>query len=117
MRSFIEAKDAREQDALDTMFARARADASAIVETIAERYQPVRIVQWGSLLNRRNFRRHSDIDIAVEGILDAEAFFSMLADAEALTRFPIDLVQLEKIEPEFRREILEHGKVVYERDA
>ncbi len=117
MRSFTKQKSAREQELCRTLYAQARNDAAAIVSMIADCYRPVRIVQWGSLLKPELFRSYSDIDIAVEGITDAESFFTMLMDAEALTRFRVDLVQLEKIEPEFRRQILALGKVVYERDA
>ncbi len=60
------------------------------------------------------FDENSDIDIAIEGILDATRYFALLGDAMELTRFPIDIVQLEKIEPEFAELILLKGKIIYE---
>jgi len=39
---------------------------------IVREYKPLRIYQWGSLLEDRHFSEISDIDIAVEGITDAE---------------------------------------------
>jgi hypothetical protein len=38
----------------------------------------------------------------------------LLGDAMALTRFRVDIVQLERIEPEFAELIRLKGKVVYE---
>ena len=100
---------------LEAMRCQAARDAEAIVEMIAVRYRPARIYQWGSVLRPGGFQEYSDVDIAVEGIEDAAAFFRMLADAQAMTRLPLDLVQMEKIEPEYAEEIRQHGKVVYER--
>ena len=81
---------------------------------IIGRYSPNRIVQWGSLLNPDQFDESSDIDIAVEGVTDADRYFALLGDAMALTRFRVDIVQLERIEPEFAELIRLKGKVVYE---
>jgi len=90
-------------------------DAKAIVEAIAREYHPSRIWQWGSVLSPGTFGPRSDIDIAVEGITDAETFFRLLGDAMQLTRFRVDIVQMERIEPEFADIIRMKGKVVYER--
>jgi predicted nucleotidyltransferase len=72
-------------------------DSRAIVGMIVEEYEPVRIYQWGSVLCPGAFREYSDIDIAVEGVTDAPAFFRMLGDAQKMTRFPLDLVQRDSI--------------------
>ena len=98
-------------------FHAATKDFDRIVRMIVEKYRPRRIVQWGSLLRPDHFDEHSDIDIATEGILDAETWFALLGDAMELTRFPLDIVQLEKIEPEFAAQILRKGKVVYESEG
>jgi len=37
------------------------------------------------------YDENSDIDIAVEGIIDAEKYFAMLGDAMSLTRFRLDI--------------------------
>ena len=60
------------------------------------------------------FRSYSDIDVAVEGITDARTFFQILGEAERMTRFPLDLVQIEKVAPEYAEEIRQYGKVMYE---
>ena len=95
-------------------FDAATRDFSAIVQMIINRYSPKKIVQWGSLLLSEQFDENSDIDIAIEGIVDAARYFALLGDAMELTRFPLDIVQLEKIEPEFAELILLKGKVIYE---
>lgn len=102
------------KEAARRRFDQATRDFEKIVRMIIDDYAPKRIVQWGSLLHPEQFDDHSDIDIAVEGILDAETYFALLGDAMNLTRLPLDIVQLEKIEPEFAELILLKGKVVYE---
>lgn len=96
-------------------FNAASLDAGVIVQAILSKYKPQRIYQWGSLLHPERFNENSDIDLAVEGITDAETFFSLLGDAMKLTRFSLDIVQIEKIEVEFALSIRQSGKVVYER--
>lgn len=98
-----------------SLAAQAKKDFASIVELLIHKYGPKRIYQWGSLVEGVDFTEYSDIDIAVEGIKTAEDFFSMTGDAMKLTRFPLDIVELEKIEPQFAEDIIEKGKIVYER--
>jgi hypothetical protein len=97
------------------LFNEATKDAVAIRRLIESKYRPQRIYQWGSLLHPERFDENSDIDFAVEGITAPETFFNMLGDAMKLTRLPLDIVQIEKIEIEFADAIRQSGKVVYER--
>ena len=97
------------------LYQQAQKDVSAILELIISKYNPVRIYQWGSLLNKDSFSAISDIDIALEGIIDPETFFRLYKDVESMTDFPLDIVQLEKIEPEFKEIIKLKGEMVYER--
>jgi len=97
------------------LYRKASDDAGRIIRLIAEKYRPGRMYQWGSLLNPSSFAEYSDIDIAVEGIESAEDFFALYGDAMKLTDFPLDIVQMEKIEPEFAQIIRTRGRVVYER--
>jgi predicted nucleotidyltransferase len=97
------------------LFYDATRDCATIVRLLEQKYHPYKIYQWGSLLNPARFNEHSDIDLAIEGITNAEIFFSLLGDAMKLTRFSLDIVQIEKIEPEFADSIRQSGKVVYER--
>ena len=95
----------------------AKADCANIVTMIIERYKPKRLVQWGSLLDKEQFNERSDIDLALEGIVDAETYFALLGDAMNMTSFRVDIVQLEKIEPEFASLIRSKGIVIYERET
>ncbi len=93
----------------------AAADAHAIIDMIVEKFRPNRIYQWGSLLRPGGFKPYSDIDVAVEGVVDTERFFALLGQAQSLTDFPVDIVQLEKIAPEHADDIRKYGRLVYER--
>lgn len=98
-----------------SLWRRATDDAERILRKIVADYAPLRVWQWGSLLEPDMFREGSDIDFAVEGVPDAPTWFRLLGDAMDLTDFPLDIVQLEKIAPEFADMIRMKGKVVYER--
>ena len=115
IRRFADERAARDRGARRQLHAEAQRDAEAIVEMIIRRFEPRRLVQWGSVLQGDQFREYSDIDIAIEGITDPETFFEILDAAESMTRFPVDIVQLEHLEPAYRDLILEKGRVVYER--
>ena len=104
-----------EERAIDIRFHNARENFDRIVALIIQKYHPRRIYQWGSLLNREHFSFISDIDIAVEGITSADEFFAMYGDAESITNFPLDLVQIEKVNELHARSIREKGRIVYER--
>ncbi len=106
-----ERRGARRDDRLQRT---AQADAKAIIAMIVREFSPRRIYQWGSLLRPGAFKPYSDIDIAVEGVIDPERFFALLGRAQALTRFPLDVVQIEKIAPEYADDIRGHGRLVYE---
>ncbi len=82
---------------------------------IIKKYNPKRIYQWGSLLHPEQFSEISDIDIAVEGIGSAETFFKLFGEADAMTKAPLDLVELEKVEPVHRESIIRKGRLIYER--
>jgi hypothetical protein len=92
----------------------ARSDCARIVRHVAATYRPRRIWQWGSLVNGEHFTERSDIDLGLEGIDTAVAFFAVLRDAAGMTRFPLDIVQLETIHPEFAESIRSRGRVLYE---
>ena len=95
----------------------AEADARRIVEMIVDRYRPAAVYQWGSVLRPDRFTELSDIDIAVKGVLDVRQFSALLGDAETMTDFPIDIVQVERIEPEFRDLIVTYGRCMHEREG
>jgi predicted nucleotidyltransferase len=112
---FLRQKRLTREAKLDRRFEQAWADARAIIELIARKYQPLRIYQWGSLLRREHFSEISDIDIAVEGIAGPERFFALYGEAMDLTGLPLDLVEIEKIHPLHAQSIRERGRLVYEK--
>ena len=114
MKRNLKRKSAKRSRALQERLSEARRDLDRIVRHIAETYQPRRIYQWGSLVDGKHFSERSDIDIALEGITDAATFFSILADAESMTRFPVDIVQMETIHPAYAESIRARGRVIYE---
>jgi predicted nucleotidyltransferase len=115
VRAFLAAREQRRQRDLDQRFDRAWHDFRAILELLRERYQPTRIYQWGSLLDRSRFNEHSDIDVATEGITDPAVWSQLVDRADELTQLPLDMVALERIEPEFAELIRMKGRVVYAR--
>ncbi|PPT07582.1 hypothetical protein CKA32_004268 [Geitlerinema sp. FC II] len=54
----------------------------------------------------------SDIDLAVAG-LEFPKFMRLFAEAEELTRFSLDLLRWEEVDPSFQRVILAKGVVLY----
>lgn len=114
-RQFLERKEQDQKKALEKRYNQAWQDSQEIIKFIIERYNPQRIYQWGSLLDREHFAEISDIDIALEGITSAEQIFEIYGNIMNMSDFSIDLVQMEKIAPEFAEIIKKKGKVVYER--
>ena len=112
--AFLKDRERKRQRMLDERFERAWEDCEKIVAYIAAEHTPKRIWQWGSLLNRKFFTEKSDIDIGIEGLSSPEKIFSILARTEELTDLPLDIIELEKVEPEFSDMIKRKGKCVYE---
>lgn len=88
-----------------------------IVNILTDALHPERIYLFGSR-SSGNPKRNSDFDIAVEG---SSATFRKKRLAkekldEALGIYSFDLVETEKVSPEFKKLIKEKGKLLYERD-
>jgi predicted nucleotidyltransferase len=115
IRSFFEVKAQRRAAANHALWLKAKSDAEEIIAHIANNHHPTRIWQWGSVIRPEKFTDISDIDLALEGITNPADFFAILGEAESMTSFSVDIVQLECIMPEFAEIIRQKGKVVYER--
>ncbi len=89
--------------------------ASTLIAHVRDAYSPVRIYQWGSLVDPRLFSAISDIDIAVEGIDELETWLQLEKELFEMTAYPLDLVRWENLLPEHREQILRRGQVVYQR--
>lgn len=92
-------------------------DFDRIVSHIIARYRPLRIYQWGSLLHPEQFSEISDIDIALEGLSGPEEYFAILGDAMNMSSFPLDIIDLGKVDPETAEFIKQRGKLIYERES
>jgi predicted nucleotidyltransferase len=115
-RAFFDRKLAARRQRISELLDMATRDAEAIIDMIDRDYGPTRIWQWGSLLSPGRFSEISDIDIAVEGFQGGAAeWFELLGKAEAMSELPLDIVQLEKIEPLHAASIKERGRMARER--
>jgi len=112
---FLHKKWQQEQAINLRLWEKANHDVEIIVAMLIQKYNPRRIYQWGSVLYPAEFGELSDIDLAVEGIGEAKRFFALYGEAMALTDFSLDLVEMEKIEPEFAELIKLKGRVIHER--
>ena len=111
--AFLRRREADRQRELDERFQAAWEEFHRIVEMVTGEFAPRRIWQWGSLLHRPRFSERSDIDIALEGLGSAERLFQVYARAEELSTFPLDIVELERIEPEYAHLIRTSGRLVH----
>ncbi|MBI3393322.1 MAG: nucleotidyltransferase domain-containing protein [Nitrospirae bacterium] len=85
-----------------------------IVDVVVSRVHPKRIILFGSRASGRA-RAYADFDLAVEGVaMDArtERLLKETLDEKAGI-FTVDLVVLDKVEPEFREIVIQTGRVVY----
>ncbi len=112
MRARLERRVEDRQALLAARLRRARADFRIIVDHIWATYRPRRIWQWGSLIHDAHFSERSDIDIALEGVASPAEYFAIIADAEARTRLPVHVVELDKLHPAFADSIRTQGRIV-----
>jgi predicted nucleotidyltransferase len=115
VREFLRNKESARSRMLDERFTQAKADFAVITNMILERFRPLRIYQWGSLLDRTRFSEISDIDIAVEGLQSPGDYFTLLGEALPLTDFPLDIVEMERVGADNAAYIRSYGRIVYER--
>ncbi len=86
-----------------------------ITSTITELVQPEQIILFGSRV-RGTAHPYSDYDIALLGVeMDhrTERHLKEVLD-DRLGIYTVDLVNLDKVDPEFRDIIVQSGVVVYE---
>jgi predicted nucleotidyltransferase len=105
----------RREAALRLLLQEAQEDAERILSHIAAVYDPLRIWQWGSLVRTERFSEISDIDIAVEGLRGPEEWSAIVGDAMRMTRFSLDIIELEKVDAETADLIRGYGRLVHER--
>lgn len=112
----------REQEAYQLRERRRRVACDALraaVRSVAPHYVQVeRAFLFGSVTRPGGLSEASDLDVAVEGTLGAEAFFALWRDLErAVDSGPIDLVELDQRSVHFVQRVRETGELIYERQA
>lgn len=112
MRARLRRRSEERQALLAARLRRARTDFEIIVDHVWITYRPRRIWQWGSLIHDAHFSERSDIDIALEGVASPADYFAIIADAEARTRLPVHVVELDKLHPAFADSIRARGRIV-----
>lgn len=115
IRSFVRGRRIRRSLDLEARLDAARRDCGEIVSMIIHEHKPLKIYQWGSLINGRHFFERSDIDIALEGITDPAELSEIRGSAEKLTRYPLDIVAIEHVPPAYAEHVRRRGKVAYAR--
>ncbi len=115
VRAFLREKRHRKAVDRARLLERARDDAEGIRERIAREVRPARIYQWGSLLTGEHFSEISDIDFALEGLSGPPEYFRVLGIAMEETTLPVDIIELEKVDPDTRERIIWRGRLAYER--
>lgn len=91
---------------------RAQRIADQVVSHILEHYEPTAIYQAGSLVDSDRFTEISDIDIAVRGLEPGD--IEDIADwAEEKSKFPIDLIDLDRAEAVHVESVESQGRRVH----
>lgn len=116
MREYFDKKAAERQTRNEELRLQAIKDADAIIAMIIDKYNPKTIYQWGSVLKPNAFSPISDIDIAIEGLNSVENFFALVNEADEMTRFPVDIVEVEHVMPEYLALIKKYGICRYIHD-
>ncbi len=88
--------------------ARAWESARRAAEVLRAQYSATKILAFGSLVQSGRFDDRSDIDLAVEGV-PAAKFFRAWADAERVSKFEMDLVDLSDCPEGLEKEIFRAG--------
>ena len=90
-----------------------RPEVLAELRALAERYGVEKVILFGSRA-RGDFRKTSDIDLAVQG--GDVARFALDADEETSTLLQFDIVDLcGPVQPELLQSIAQEGRVIYEK--
>jgi predicted nucleotidyltransferase len=111
---FLREKYRRKREQRNRLYEQAASDFERMVSYIRSNYPYVKVYQWGSVLHPEEFDENSDIDIAVERCTSAEMWFKIYGELDKMTEFYLDLVELDRIDPDSRSSILSKGKLVYD---
>ena len=82
-----------------------------ILDVILKYTTPKKVIIFGSRA-RGDFKKTSDIDIAIDSEEDID-FVREILDEEVETLLKFDVVNLRKVNEDFKKRILEEGIVIY----
>ena len=105
-------RQAKARQAMLTRQEQAWAIASQAADLLRRHFDVDRVVLFGSLARGDMFHAHSDVDLAVWGLAEAEYLqaVSSLLDLEG--SIDVDLVRMEEAKPDLRRRIEMEGKPI-----
>lgn len=86
--------------------------AREIAAFLREKYQPTRIVAFGSMVHRVTFHLRSDIDIAVDGIPWPVYLRAWNDVEERFPEFKVDLIDVGIVSPELQEAIEKEGQAL-----
>ena len=113
VKKYLKEKNHRERIYRQDLFKHATKDFDRMVAYIKRNYRNITIYQWGSLMNPEDFDENSDIDIAVAGINSSEQFFKLYGELIKMTEFPLDFVEIDRIDILNQESIKGKGRLVY----
>lgn len=116
VRAYLTSRQERAYQAAEQRRQAALSAIRAVAYAVFPRFPGVRRAYvFGSALRPGAMRADSDIDIAVEGTLSAEAYFALWRALErAASDWTIDLVELDR-DVRFADRVREEGMLIYER--
>jgi predicted nucleotidyltransferase len=91
-------------------------EAQRLSQLLAEKFEVEAVYLFGSLVWSGIHTPETDIDLAVSG-LPGEQYLEAVSYLERESKFPIDLVELNKVPEHLRQRILTEGKLLYERES
>ena len=105
-------RQAKARQAMLTRQEQAWAIARQAADLLRRRFDVDRVVLFGSLARGDMFHAHSDVDLAVWGLAEAEYLqtVSSLLDLEG--SIDVDLVRIEEAKPDLRRRIEMEGTTI-----
>lgn len=115
-RAALQARQAQQYAQREKRRQAARDSVRAAAASVFPRYPAVRRAYlFGSAVRPGALRMTSDVDIAIEGVLDAETYFAVWRALEMMVgEWPLDVVELWK-DLRFASRVREHGELIYER--
>lgn len=111
---YQEEKCRRRQDRLNAIRLKALGEAEALARVIGERFQPLRVYVFNSVLDPDLFAEYSDLDMAITG-LSGPSFYDAFAIAEDMSSLSLDWVNMDRVPDFIYERIVRTGKVLYER--